>query len=477
MKHKTVVFFLLLMSSYFLNLYLLLYRSEDKSVYILDLSSTFNTVETLSFVEAFKKGQYDWHYLVPFYGENIGHSDEELKVAKMMFDLDGNQRSKYYYFEYCSIVSDSCIFYDRNSCSSNLLCYWCSSNEICLSKITPSYSSLFVNNVGKICNEDIHWEYENKEVKIDNMWISYPFKLKGPQLSNIDNCIHFIPQYVVNLDTSLVIPTFFHFYKYLVSIYEQLEKFGLLEQPEKIQFVYSDKSKDMVSSFIHYFSAFSPHCPLHIESISKEICFLNPEIIKKENLENSLQLPEFLKQKFNIYDYSLSKEEKPLLCLIKRITKRFILNEHELLDVARKYGYNTIVLTLDSMPLLEQLTIFHQCSILVGIHGSGMTNSVFLRPNAILIQLLPFKVCNCNFMFEEYQEHIQYIEWRNMHEDSTVIHKHLISNEEWNKFETTRKQPCYSPSDYLFFKFWINQDTIVNKEEFEEIISSITLVE
>ncbi|MCI4678891.1 glycosyltransferase family 61 protein [Rhodoblastus acidophilus] len=65
---------------------------------------------------------------------------------------------------------------------------------------------------------------------------------------------------------------------------------------------------------------------------------------------------------------------------------RKIRNEHELIEVARKYDFT--IVTMSSMTLLEQISVVQGAQIIVGAHGMGLTHIAFRRdPHLSLIEL------------------------------------------------------------------------------------------
>ena len=64
-------------------------------------------------------------------------------------------------------------------------------------------------------------------------------------------------------------------------------------------------------------------------------------------------------------------------------TFRFIDNMKELLPVLESYGFEII----DSAKLsfLDQLRIFSECSILIGVHGAGLTNMIFRQGRSLSV--------------------------------------------------------------------------------------------
>jgi capsular polysaccharide biosynthesis protein len=64
---------------------------------------------------------------------------------------------------------------------------------------------------------------------------------------------------------------------------------------------------------------------------------------------------------------------------------RKVLNEKELTALLKDHGFE--VLFGEDHSLAEQIEIFARCSTLMGIHGAGLTNSIFMKPGGNIIEL------------------------------------------------------------------------------------------
>ena len=72
---------------------------------------------------------------------------------------------------------------------------------------------------------------------------------------------------------------------------------------------------------------------------------------------------------------------------------RSILNaaqlERGLAEVATGHGLRTRVVSLEQLDTRQQLRVVRSSKALLGIHGAGLTWSIFLRESAVLAELLP----------------------------------------------------------------------------------------
>jgi capsular polysaccharide biosynthesis protein len=64
---------------------------------------------------------------------------------------------------------------------------------------------------------------------------------------------------------------------------------------------------------------------------------------------------------------------------------RKVLNEQELIPLLKDHGFE--LLYGEDFSLGEQIEIFAKCSTLMGIHGAGLTNCIFMKPGGNVIEL------------------------------------------------------------------------------------------
>jgi len=64
---------------------------------------------------------------------------------------------------------------------------------------------------------------------------------------------------------------------------------------------------------------------------------------------------------------------------------RKVLNEVELEPVLRAFGFETV--RPESLSLREQIDLFAECETLIGIHGAGLTNCLFMPPGGSVVEL------------------------------------------------------------------------------------------
>lgn len=72
---------------------------------------------------------------------------------------------------------------------------------------------------------------------------------------------------------------------------------------------------------------------------------------------------------------------------ISRAQARFrkILNEKELMNILQGYGFE--MYHAEDVSLSGQVAVFCSCNTLLGIHGAGLTNCIFMQPGSKVIEL------------------------------------------------------------------------------------------
>ncbi len=66
---------------------------------------------------------------------------------------------------------------------------------------------------------------------------------------------------------------------------------------------------------------------------------------------------------------------------------RRVINEPEVQEVLRQYGFEVVSLT--GIPFLRQVALFSEARIIVGAHGAGFANAVFCQPGSRLVEFMP----------------------------------------------------------------------------------------
>ncbi|XP_072958724.1 beta-1,2-xylosyltransferase XYXT1-like [Typha angustifolia] len=87
----------------------------------------------------------------------------------------------------------------------------------------------------------------------------------------------------------------------------------------------------------------------------------------------------------------LEKDKKPRLMLIARGGSRKITNVPEVVELADRLGFEVAVVDpKGDHNMTEFAKKVNSSDVFMGVHGAGMTNMVFLRMKAVMIQVVPY---------------------------------------------------------------------------------------
>ena len=172
------------------------------------------------------------------------------------------------------------------------------------------------------------------------------------------------------------------------------------------------------------------------------------------------------------------RRRRPLVVLVSRLEKRFILNEPEVvraLQAAAAGGLevDVEVATLETMPLFEQLAMLRRASVLVGIHGSALVNSMHMSAGCAVLQVVPRGLPGAASFFQPVASAAGVAYWEVRAGGSSgassepIRHFHFLGAGA-NKSAVMKRGAV--AGDAQFFAFWINADVWVGVEELVRVV-------
>ncbi|CAO2174380.1 unnamed protein product [Urochloa humidicola] len=117
-----------------------------------------------------------------------------------------------------------------------------------------------------------------------------------------------------------------------------------------------------------------------------------PELVPGDRRLAMPDFTAFLRETYSLPRGTASgKEKKPRLMLIHRGHYRRILNEPEVARAAEAAGFEVEVKELRGETTeAEQARLVNSFDAVVGLHGAGLTNAVFLPAGGVVIQVVPY---------------------------------------------------------------------------------------
>ncbi|PIN23282.1 protein O-GlcNAc transferase [Handroanthus impetiginosus] len=187
--------------------------------------------------------------------------------------------------------------------------------------------------------------------------------------------------------------------------------------------------------------------PIHdIDKEDKTLCFSRIIIGLKANEEFTTDSSEstnlsmrnftkFLRRAFALKRDSINNcfkscaiKQRPRVLVIRRRKARHIMNQGGLAEMAQSLGFEVILKQfMWNVSIVAQLV--NSFDVLVGVHGAGLTNMVFLPENAIVIQIIPFgldifaKTC---YEKPARSMNLRYLEYKASLNESSLLQNHTL---------------------------------------------------
>ena len=168
--------------------------------------------------------------------------------------------------------------------------------------------------------------------------------------------------------------------------------------------------------------------------------------------------------------------------LISRKLNRKIVNEKELIELLSNYTKLSLIVVNDLNTDFERILEKIICAkIMIGIHGSALVLSLFLRPHSALIELFPLAinpeyVTPYKTLTQLKGMNIHYFIWRNLNPNHTITHEEYpkelggtqyLSKEKRDQIVTNSedvpKQLCCDDPYWLYRMY---QDTVIDINTF-----------
>ncbi|KAG7019925.1 hypothetical protein SDJN02_18892, partial [Cucurbita argyrosperma subsp. argyrosperma] len=179
----------------------------------------------------------------------------------------------------------------------------------------------------------------------------------------------------------------------------------------EVQFLITDRKSWWVLKYQAILSKLSNYDIIYIDKEAQVLCFphvivglkRDPKELSIDSNNHSFSMKDF--KEFLRSSYSLNRgramenrgrgrgrkkrEIKPRLLIVARRKTRSFTNTGEIIKMAKKLGFQVIVTEPDAN-LKKVAETVNSCDVMMGVHGAGLTNIVFLPERSVLIQIVPF---------------------------------------------------------------------------------------
>ncbi|XP_073135831.1 beta-1,2-xylosyltransferase XYXT1-like [Henckelia pumila] len=215
----------------------------------------------------------------------------------------------------------------------------------------------------------------------------------------------------------------------------------------EVHFLASDHKSFWVAKFQGLLNKLTMHEIVAIDTEKEVHCYdklvagliYNQELIIKPVLKQSNEpsmenFRRLLRRTFSLERKSAIRLKardgtRPRLMIITRKRTRILTNEGEVSSLARKLGFEVVLAEATSSSNMSRFAqVVNSCDVLVGIHGAGLTNMVFLPDNAVLIQIVPLGgidgFAKLDFGSPSADMNIKYLDYKIRAEESSLSEKY-----------------------------------------------------
>ncbi|XP_042390869.1 alpha-1,3-arabinosyltransferase XAT3-like isoform X2 [Zingiber officinale] len=136
---------------------------------------------------------------------------------------------------------------------------------------------------------------------------------------------------------------------------------------------------------------------------------------------------------------------KPRLLLMLRKGSRELTNKREVVALTRKLGFKVIVAGPEQTKNLSRFAgVVNSCAVMMGVHGAGLTNMIFLPEKATLVQIIPWGglryACNHDYGDPTAAMGIRYLEYEVGREESSLVKQYPKDHPVFTDPESVHRQ-------------------------------------
>ncbi|GJW24285.1 alpha-1,3-arabinosyltransferase XAT2 [Tanacetum coccineum] len=224
----------------------------------------------------------------------------------------------------------------------------------------------------------------------------------------------------------------------IIPLYETSRVFN-----REVKFLVANKRSRWTSKFQEVLDKLSRYKIIDIDQEKEVHCFpsmivgLRKEEKKELHMETIKDFTDFLRSTYSLKrltatNLTNSTTKKPRLLIVSRQKTRTFTNEKDVVRTAQGLGFEVIVTEMNAN-LTQVSRLVNSCDVMMGVHGAGLTNMVFLPENGVLIQVVPWGKMDwlANTYFREPSKAIglKYLEYKINVEESSLIKQYPLNHQ------------------------------------------------
>ncbi|XP_078176710.1 beta-1,2-xylosyltransferase XYXT1-like isoform X4 [Carex rostrata] len=259
----------------------------------------------------------------------------------------------------------------------------------------------------------------------------------------------------------------------------------------KVQFAVTDMSWWWIFKYLPIIKTLSPYPILNLDQDKNVHCFPSAQIGVKSHKPMGVdptQSPNgytmqdfraFIRKSFSLKrSYTrvidLKSGKRPRLLILLRRGTRAIVNEKQLIAMAKKIGFRVVAADPDKTREFPKFAhVVNSCDVMLGVHGAGLANMLYLPTNATVLQILPWGdlgfVGRHDYGLPLPDMGLRYVEHEIKEDESTLIYKYPRDHAVF-----TNPQAIHDQGWDTMYRIFLNEQNIMlNVDRFKGVLIDV----
>ncbi|KAI3682173.1 hypothetical protein L2E82_50107 [Cichorium intybus] len=250
---------------------------------------------------------------------------------------------------------------------------------------------------------------------------------------------------------------------------------------QEVKFLVTNKRSQWTRKFEEILNKLSRYEIIDIDHRNEVHCFpsmivgLRKDERKELHINSVKDFTRFLRISYSLerstaINLTNGSTRKPRLLIVSRQTTRTLMNVKDVVRVARDTGFQVIVTEMNGN-ITQVSRLVNSCDVIMGVHGAGLTNMVFLPENGVLIQVVPMGkmdwLAKTYFGVPSTTMGLKYLEYKIMSSESTLIEQYPLDHQVFVDPDSIQKKG-WGPYRSIYLD---KQNVILNVTRFKETLS------
>ncbi|KAK1267853.1 hypothetical protein QJS04_geneDACA017611 [Acorus gramineus] len=206
----------------------------------------------------------------------------------------------------------------------------------------------------------------------------------------------------------------------------------------EVQFMATGSKQWWLNKYAHVFRALSNYEVLDFDKDPRTHCFPRALVGLRCHKELSIDparapygytmsdFRAFLRGAYALNRSVTAGARAPRLLIVARKHTRSFVNLESVVRAAKKAGFEAVMMEAEvTTSVAEVARTVNSCDAMMGVHGAGLTNFLFLPMGATLVQIVPWGglegICANDFGIPASDSKINYFEYKISKEESTLL--------------------------------------------------------